>query len=119
MQCVCQVFYLKETTKWWKVKFAFCSRPYLDVSYFNDNDFSLITISNTFIQDMKAFYRDAIFGECIDVQFTNTSLPIYALSKDTTKNGWNMTSYLQFKVEGFITFNSLVTELFRRKFDLL
>ena len=101
MQCVCQVFYLKDTTKWWKVKFAFCSRPYLDVSYFNENDFSLIIIN--FIQDMKAFYHDAIIGECIDVEFTNTSVPIYTLSNDTTKNGWNMTSYFQLKVEGFIT----------------
>ena len=40
MQCVCQVFYLKDKAKWWNVKFAFCYRAYLDVSYFNDNDFS-------------------------------------------------------------------------------
>ena len=31
-QCVCQVFYHKEGTNWWKIKFAFCPREYLDVS---------------------------------------------------------------------------------------
>ena len=31
-QCVCQVFYHKKVTNWWKIKFAFCLKEYLNVS---------------------------------------------------------------------------------------
>ena len=58
-QCVCQVFYHKEGLNWWKIKFAFCPKEYLDVSRI-----PVIMIIIVYV-DIGAGYENILQPECM------------------------------------------------------